>query len=374
MITDNTKILIINIIPNLKEQTGSHWRVSGHILPLGLFNIAAVYPNNTDIISIEIDKLSTLIEEKETKSYNFILIKFTSDKDKNKLSKLTMKLKNYSPNLTTCIVGNCATSIKNFDITCFGTGLVLLKDILNHIHIPKGFINTLEEDIKHMPIPISDFENINYLPAISNIEKSLSKRTIEINQPWQGFLDTIYISELLEVRQNWLNKIFLKLIDRGFSGFHINLKHWDFDLIDQINTFCMASNTEFSIYCKSHNLYKIMKFKGSKLKRIWLSYDKSIKDLILKINQANIEVGLELETTSNIDKQDIKIINCADRYCFKSQCIPNQRTLRLITYHFWSHKSRFVKRLFQMSTMSELIDFIKLSYTIIDILLINKEK
>lgn len=375
METVQPDILLVNIPARLFYESDRYAvAVCGRPAPLGLYCLAAV---DTDRIAvIDGTSISSLIEAlagQQTSRVFSLIFQIADNIPAGKLQTVIERIRRIFP--AACLgAGSKAAEIDAlFDFAFNGTGKTLILRILRGERL-RGFYDSFKADMAtEIGVPGSPL-----VESVSEIapEKWLGGQTVEIRQPWLGFLDQS-VPVVSYPGIHWLNELILWLKGSGYKGFHFRASGLQFDHLHELRSVMLNHNVNFSVSFKVENFSEFSLI-GSPLKEIWIEgidngNGAMAVEIISKIQAHGCRAGILLDRAWVTVNEKTLLVNSADRMVVSDVSDWNFADLKYLISKFWGARKRFFVRLFSIKRAAELIMFMKTSYAVLDILFTSEK-
>lgn len=363
------EVLLLNAPVDCSTAKPPYNRFLGRLAPLGLFCLAATAPDRVMVIdeatSQQILEQVSLISAASVKA---VIIHIHQYSDLVKISHICSRLRGI---FSSAAIGcNSATADfpSFFDFSTDGTGKTAVLRILRGERLC-GFINTADEDFNSpLPVPCEVFADCGYdiMP-----EKWLSARTIEICQPWLGLLDQAGLYKTYPGIE-WFSRFCLWLKQSGFSAFHLRPSGIACENMHELRSLMLNLNVSFAISFDADASINMARV-GAPLRQVWLyhptaSHACATLEKMRQIRDAGFQPCLVLDRQwFDIDDQQALLAE-AHHLAVSDECDWPFEQVKKLTLKYWGSKNRFFRRLLAVKNAAELVMFMKISYTILDII------
>jgi hypothetical protein len=370
-----SEIILLNVFDNSKNRNVPFWRSSQLVAPLGLFCLEELSPDRVLAKSVGLEFSPEDFVDIEASQVRFVILQESDFFDQALVEKYFKALRLIFPYASIGIAGQRAESFANhFNFSIFGIGTTVILNMLRGIPI-KGFSNTLEKDLRsQLPIPEKDcFYSHEFRSAV---ERTISGKTLDIYKPWMGFLDRSSI-EFEIFNEEWVKNLLIWLNKMGYRSFQFNDLGNDPEHIHLLRTLCWSLKVDFGIFIPNWEfIERIKTWPGHPLKQVWFSadlkgfYSKSMFDQVNEtmeaVKSSGVSTGIFLKPDFLLDNTSAKVLRLVKSISFIDSSKWNGICMRNVAIHFWKSNWRFCKRLFSVKTAMELVDFMRLSYSILE--------
>jgi hypothetical protein len=365
------EILLLNISAGaLNRESSALGRFRPVYAPLGLHCLAASAPERIAVIDGKSRaQLCDALQFYRNMPVKTIVLHYSDGEDG--MPQFLALLREMFPAVS--IGSHLSEGDAGFDFYVHGTGKTAVLRILRGERL-HGKIDTLAEDLRSpLHVPQNHLLETGYdiFP-----EKWIAGRTIEVFQPWLGLLDQsrkimaypgiAWIAEMV----GWLQK-------SSYVAFHFNPSGLEADDLHELRSVMLNLRAPFAVsfWAGAGRMFKPV---GNPLRQIWLYYpnpetaDESVVQL-----QAVASCGCQpcLQVDSRCRQvMDHRMFSAAEKMVITDQEDWDIGALKHLTGRFWSCRRRFFRRLFGIKNASELINFMKTAYMILEILFASDKK
>ncbi len=369
------EIILLNVFDNSKNRNVPFWRSSQLVAPLGLFCLQELAPKRVSVKSVPAEFSSEDFYGIDTSKVLAVVLQESSFFDEATVESYFKTLRSAFPGVSIGLAGQRAEFFaRHFNFTVFGTGATAILRILRGMPV-KGYIDTLEEDVKtKLPIPDRNcFHNFDFR---SSVERTLSGKTLDISKPWMGMLDNSSI-EFESFDEDWIKSLLAWLTRYGYKSFQFNYLGNNPEHIHLLRTLCWSIKVDFGVFVSDWEFVERIKtWPGNPLKQIWFSGDLSqfykkntfeqAKAIFDDIKKSGVESGIYLQPSFLMDPNSSRLLRLVNNISFTDSAKWNGSSMRNVSLHFWKSNWRFVKKLLSIKSAMELVDFMRLSYSILE--------
>ncbi len=375
MQTVQPDILLINLPARLFDEPDRYISViSGKAAPLGLYCLSAIDPQRIQVVdAASLSSIFDCLSSMLTGHVFSLLFQLPENLSSGKLRPVIEKIRRIFP--AACLgAGSCNSAASELmDFTFSGTGKTLLLRILRGERL-SGFYDSLNADLATL-ITVPEFplvESVSEIPP----EKWLGGQTIEINQPWLGFLDQAKVFSSYP-GISWINELVVWLKNSGYSAFHFRASGIKSDHLHELRSVMLNLKADFAVSFRVDEAFELP-VTGLPLREIWLEgIDKDNASMAAaaaeKIHSAGCLAGMLIDYSWNTISEKSLLVNSFDRMLIADIADWKFSDLKHFTGRFWGAKRRFFVRLFSIKKAAELIMFMKTAYAVLDILLTSEK-
>ena len=374
MNNEKIEILLIELSgASLKNKLSTRHSIS-RSAPIGLYCLKAISPEHIGIIDVPVSQIKDMFSIYISSPIKTIICRLAENPDIEEIKSIISSIKENFPksNLGCNLIQSDIT--KEFDFVDDGTGKTTIELILGGQSI-SGHLNHIEKDLQnHLSIPEEPLIDVGYtiLP-----EKWLSVHNLEIWQPWLGLAE--FSTTIFEYPgTDWMTKFLTWLSCSGFDSFHFNPSKWTVDEINILRNIYNNLNINLSISFLNKNPINYSEILLP-VKRIWIYYPRAIEleDVINKlktIKASGFEACLQIDKTWFAKGATLPACKYIDHIIVNDDYQWNNSDYKKFTQRYWGTKNRFFTRLLDIRTASGLINFLKISYAILDTLFLPDNK
>ncbi|GAB4274520.1 MAG: hypothetical protein Kow0029_14960 [Candidatus Rifleibacteriota bacterium] len=341
--------------------------------PLGLYCLAELSPERISVVDLQMsypgEEFFTHINRLNVRN---VILRAGKNHDQVFLEDSIKILRTLFPVAGIGLSGSINKAfIGMADFFIYGTGH---KPILNMLRgLPAtGFINSMEEDLElELPIPEKAFsENYSYE---CQPEKIISRKTIEVFQPWLGLFE--YSSKIEKYPGlKWISSFSRWIKDSGYFEIHFRPSGLQPEDLHELRSVMLNSEIQFAVGFKHFDETELeINCAGEPLKQVWL-YEpeignfESFKTGLKNIAKAKCKPCLALNIKSTEIGQLEELLQISERLAILDMESWSLHCLKKNYLKFWGIGQRFFKRLFEIKTANELIGFLKTSAIILEVL------
>ncbi len=344
-------------------------------LGIGLSCLAQIECKKISVIeACDNDDLQTKLKEICKEKLHTIIFSGQKEFSHTCFNSVVRDLRKSLPQIRIGIASIIGIDSTDFDFIIAGTGRTAIIRLLRGDRLT-GTINSLDEDLKDLlPVP-EHFKNCNTVDAPP--EKWLGGKTIEISQPWLGLLD--HSQQFFYFpRISWIAKLVSALKNSEISAFHFRPSGLKPSQIHEFRSVMLNLQAPFAVSFFYGN-FKSIEIIGRPLKQIW-SYSPhpenlaELSNLLQQLKSTGIETGLVIDKSWAEHPKPFGPLPFIDRLEISDASAWPFAALKAMTSHYWAHNQRFFKRLFSIKNAAELINFMKTSYSILDIIFSSEKK
>lgn len=379
MLIKNTEILLINSAAKAIRNPDFSIGFKECFAPLGLYCLAEIAPERIAVVDIQFAfPAEEFFSHLEKEKIQTVVFRAGKNHDEDFLSSSIKILRTLFP---AARIGISGAINKNYvglgDFFIYGTGK---KTILNALRGEKldGFINSMEDDLELLPnVPHSQLvEGFCYdAPP----EKSISKRTLEVFQPWLGLFE---FSNRIESYPglNWIAALGKWMKFSGINELHFRPSGLKPDDLHELRSVMLNLGIEFSVSFKKFAGFDLeTNCAGEPLKQVWLyepdqessAYFLSGLKSVAKAGCCPcLVIGQEALETSQFPE----MLEVSARLCLTDMESWELSKLKKVFFKFWGFRSRFFRRLFSIRTAYDLIGFMKTAAVTLEILFSSEKK
>jgi hypothetical protein len=373
---DNGKIEILIIeLAGASVKNKLSWRHSiSRSAPIGLYCLKAMDKERIALIDVPVPQINDMLTVYKSSPVKTVICRLAEEPDIETVKPIIAAIREtYSNSRLGCnFVKSDVT--KEFDFVIYGTGKSSILRILRGDEL-SGYCDQLNND-KTAPLDIPEESLIdvgyNLLP-----EKWLSVHNLEVWQPWQGLLE-FSTSLFTYPGTDWMTKLLVWLTKSGFDAFHFTPSNWTVDEINRLRALFqnLKIQVSLSFLSKDEVRYSEILFP---VKRIWL-YDPQAIDgeevvkKLKEIRNAGFEACLQINHGWFGGGITLPVCKYIDHLIIRDDYLWTNAEHKRFMQRFWGTKNRFFRRLFGLRTASELVNFMKTSYALIDLLFLPEEK
>lgn len=373
------EILLINSAAALPPHPSFRSGGREQFAPLGLYCLAETAPERIAVVDLQY----SLPGEEDFAAFagseiHTVVVRAGKNHDEAKLKTL---LQICRASFNSARVGLAGTINKNFvalgDFYLYGTGL---KAILCALRGQKlsGFVDNLQAEMQ-MPLPIPKKPFAELYDFSSPPEKTIDKRTLEIFQPWLGLHEH---SQKIKTYPGlkWLAELGQWLKESGYKEFHFRPSGVRPADIHEIRSVMLNLGVDFALSFANIEANELENnCAGAPLRQIWL-YRPEPGDLVqaLKCLRIIAEAGccpaLVLGKETATSPELWQILELSNRIALAEVETWNLPELKKLLMKFWGHKNRFFKMLFNIRSAHDLVEFMKVSAFLLEILFSKNQK
>ncbi len=373
MQTPDNEIILLNLPADCNAPRPCYNRFPGRPAPLGLFCLATAAPQKISVI--EAQNSTAMVDALTGLTGVRALIFQTSEKaEPEKLQQFSARIRATLPGVMLGINTENPELPAGFDFAVKGTGKAIVLRILRGDR-PSGFIDcSCEDAASPLAVPEEPFVDCGYeiLP-----EKWLYASTLEIAQPWLGLQDRSATRRTWP-GLDWVAGLIAWLKQSGFAAFHFCPSGLTADDLHELRSLMLNQKARFAVSFNAGDVINIRQI-GWPLLQVWLYQTgeaslTAMQHHLQHIHEAGFQVGLQIDHAWAAIDGSASLLGQIDRLAFSDESCWPFSELRKVTARYWSGKNRFIRRLFSVRSASELVMFMKTTYTILETIFSSDEK
>ena len=366
------QIILLDLPSDCYVAAPCHNRFPGRPAPLGLHCLAATAAGQTVVVeapsaTAAFDWLAGL------QGARALICQISENSDPGKTRQFCDRLRQILPGTRLGVNSESARLPEGFDFSVNGSGKAIILRMLRGDQ-PAGFIDCQSADAASpLAVPETPLLDCGYeiFP-----EKWLYAATIEIAQPWLGLQDR---SKSMRSWPgiDWVAAMIAWLKKSGFAAFHFRPSGLTADDLHELRSLMLNLKARFAVSFNAAEALSIRQI-GWPLLQVWLYQSEDVEPAIIDaglrhIREAGFLAGMQIDSNWPTIDAHGDLLGSIDRLALG----PGEwrfSELRKLTARYWSGKNRFIRRLFSIRSASELVMFMKTTYTVLETILSSDEK
>jgi len=375
METVQPDILLVNLPARLFTESDRYAvAICGRPAPLGLYCLASIDPDRISVIDgLSLSAIIDALSGQLAGQVFSLIFQIADNVPAGKLQAFIARVRKIFPAACLGVNANNSASEELFDFHFSGTGKTLILRILRGERL-RGFYDSFHADLATV-ITVPGNPLVESVSEIAP-EKWLDGQTIEIRQPWLGFLDQSGHT-FSYPGVNWLNELVVWLKGSGYAGFHFRVSGLQFADLHELRSVMLNLAADFSVSFKVDDFAEISLI-GAPLREIWIEGINKANagmaiEIIKKIHSIGCRAGIFLDANWVAINEKSILVTKADRMTVSDTYDWKFADLKHLISKFWGARKRFFVRLFSIKKAAELIMFMKTSYAVLDILFTSEK-
>lgn len=367
------EILLLNSAAALPPHQSFTVAAKEMLAPLGLYCLADISPDRICVVDLQYAQpAEEIYSVANPETIRTVVVRAGRNHDRQRLQSLVAACRQL---YTKASVGLAGTINKEYvglgDFYLYGTGSTSLLNVLRGQRL-QGFINSMQTELE-MPLPVPQAPFVDSFGFAARPEKTIARHTLEVAQPWLGLHE---FSERIVTYPGlrWISQLTAWLKNSGFAELHFRPSGLKPDQIHELRSLLLNQQLEFAVSFRNPTAADLAyNCAGAPLRQIWLygpNRDNSDQMLqcLLKIREAGCVAGLQADSRIVAAPEMGKMLAKAQRLDLVDVESWQLEDLKKVLYKFWGTNNRFFKRLFNLRSAQDLINFMKTSAFILEIL------
>lgn len=374
-----TEILLINSAAALLPHPSFRISAREQHAPLGLHCLAEVAPERIAVVDLQFSLPGEdFFAGFNREAIHTLIIRAGKYHGEEDLRALISGCRAWFPHARIGLAGTINKSFVGLgDFYLYGTGY---KSVLTALRGERltGFINNMDSELEmSLPVPNHAFVelyNFNALP-----EKTIARKTLEVFQPWLGLHE---YSEKFKIYPGlkWLSNLTQWLKVSGYAEIHLRPSGIAPADIHEIRSLMLNHGVDFALSFKGIPAAELENnCAGAPLRQIWFyrpdpdNLRQTLKSVQLVAESGccpGVVIGKEVAAEACL----FDLLAQTQRLSLAEVETWDLQELKKVLFKFWAHKNRFFRLLFAIRSAHNLLDFMRISAFILEILFSKKPK